>query len=261
MDKHYDPPINEGRGWQNRQSTHTSLGFCFLKIPRHLFISSLVAHFSHQSLNRLSHGLADSCSTVTDVWLHTPLALNILFTHWQTFDLSKDIPPHCRFSGNSRSNTVWADAGLSKKNNYLVTMVEVTVTNYFVPVSITRGSTCYNKQPHFLSINMHHCLNDDGQIKKKVLPIKFIRCRNRGLSRRAALWPWWSSAPASVCGQQTTLPSTVGDYTTLWISLSVNTGSKTHFPGSFLYWSFYTVSFLGGDVKEWIDRIVDSVNP
>lgn len=86
----------QGTAWQNLQFIHTCL--VFFSVPRHLFIFSLVDHFNHQSLNQPSFRLADSLSTVTDVWLHKRRASSILFTHWQTFDLSKHIPTPCGFS-------------------------------------------------------------------------------------------------------------------------------------------------------------------
>lgn len=125
---------------------------------------------------------------------------------------------------------------------------------YFGLVTITRGNTSYNKPPdlfwgHCLHFNTRQCTYETGDLKaKRCQPIKFIRCRKGSLSVRVALWP---CALACVCGQKTTLHWTVGDYTTLWITLSVSKVFQTqeHSPGPLMYLSYNTVNLLGEDVN------------
>lgn len=155
-----------GTAWQNLQFIHTCL-VLFFSVPRHLFIFSLVDHFNHHSLNQPSFRLADSLPTVTDVWLHTRRVSSILFTHWQTFDLSKHIPTLRGFSVQC-ARLVKLLHRQQFLINYLDTSVKITSAsnnswsncykrNYFGLISTTRAGTwtCINRQPHLFR---GHCL-------------------------------------------------------------------------------------------------------
>lgn len=80
----------QGTACQNLQFIYTCLVFC----PEAVIY--LVTRGSCQpSVNHPSFRLADSLSTIIDVWPHIQYMFSILFTHWQTFNPWKHISTPC----------------------------------------------------------------------------------------------------------------------------------------------------------------------